>query len=134
MFKFLFYSALAIAAAIAIIYFLPSETKINALEQLTDFVPESVKEKVDDLLLTPPEKRAKILEKLEKNLADAETALADNAVSATEAKTLSETIASAEKQLEELKTKNNDASLTSIVTTKLVEQLLNKNATTTCKQ
>lgn len=124
------------ALAIGIVYFLPLSAKEKALTTFAGVVPEELKNKavsaLEELVLTPPEKRAKILEKLAQDVAAAKDALADGSVSQNETQQLSQIISETEKAIEELKTKNDDSSLPSLVTQKIVEQLLSpKTASTT---
>ena len=106
----------------AIIYFLPAETKIKGIETITGIVPESVKEKVEELVLTPPEQRGKIINSLETNL--------ENLKSDPTNGQARELIKNSEELITKLKEKNKAASLTEILSNKIAERLVNQIAGT----
>jgi hypothetical protein len=113
-------AAITIFIAGVIIYFLPANIKVDGLTKITGIVPDAVKAKAEELILTPPEKRGKLIAELENNI----TALKQGG-SMQETGTM---IEESEKIIAELKEKNEETSLTEIVKVKLVEQLLNRKA------
>lgn len=119
--KFLFSGVVALFTIGLIIYFLPREIKIKGIEKLTGIVPESLKDKAEELMLTPPEQREKLIEKLENNL---EFLKSDP----TDAQKL---IKNSEDLIAELKEKNKAASLTEILSNKIAERLVGEFATKT---
>ena len=102
-----------------IIYFLPREIKIKGVEKLTGIVPESLREKTEELALTPPEQREKIIANLENNL----EALKKDPTN-TEAQEL---IRNSEELIAKLKNKNKAASLMEIISNKLADRLIGKS-------
>jgi len=116
--KLFFSVALLATVAGGIFYFLPSDVKLDGLEKLSGLVPGSVKEKVEALTLTPPEKRGKLIDKLNEDLI-----ILSSSADATELSI----IENAQKLLDELKNKNEEVSLTELAKIKLVESLLEKN-------
>jgi len=119
---------LAIAVLLLIFYFLPTETKLKTLQAVTGIVPETIKKQVEELVLTPPEKRAKILTELKNNLANAQNIIAEkitDAVKPEEAKNkLAAIIKKAEDLIQELESRNEDASVTNVITSKLADKLI----------
>jgi flagellar motility protein MotE (MotC chaperone) len=107
----------------AIFYFLPSTTKIKGMEVITKFTPESLKEKTEEFLLTPSEHRARIMDKVERELA---ALRASN--DPEETKTA---IERTEELIDELRKKNDELSIGEIIKTELIETFLKKEATTT---
>ncbi len=125
--KILVSAAALIAIAGAIIYFLPHEIKISVLEKFKAFAPEALKAKAEEILLTPPEKRAKIISDLESKL---ESLSKLNPAGETNG-----LIEESQSLIEELKSKNKDASITEILTNKLADKLIGvQTATSTCLQ
>lgn len=125
MFKFLkiIVSAVIFIIVLAlIIYFLPRETKIKAVQALTKIVPDSFKERVEEIILTPPEEREKLLRKLEDNLGKFKSVPISEENAAL--------IEDSEKVLEKLKEKNEAASLTEIIAQKFADQLVKEIAGT----
>lgn len=104
-----------------IVYFLPSTIKVKGMGALAGIVPESFKEQAAEFLLTPAEKRTKLIGKLETNLAALDE---DNLTSETTERLLQESDA----LIEELKAKNKELSLGEIAKTTLVQTLLGNSA------
>ena len=107
-----------------LVYFLPYDIKVKTVEKLTGILPDSLKNKIQDLVLTPPEKRARLIAQLQNNLTDLKTAAAEE-----KTKLLSQS----EDLIAQLQEKNNDESLVQIIENKLVDKLLGQ-ATTTASQ
>ena len=114
------FAALLIVVGI-IVYLLPSTIKVKGMGALAGIVPESFKEQAAEFLLTPAEKRAKLIGKLETNLAALDTG---NLTSEETERLLQESDA----LIEELKTKNKELSLGEIAKTALVQTLLGNTA------
>ena len=110
-----------IILAVGVMYFLPNEWKMKAIEEITNVVPANLKEKTESLLLSPPEARAKLITTLEENLAELQTN-----PSATNAASI---IQQSQAALAKLKEKNDELSLTEIVKTKLVERFIKASST-----
>jgi len=108
--------------ALAVLYFLPHETKLKTFEAIAGILPESLKSATEEIILTPSESREKIIGKVEENL---ETLKAEVS---TEIKEL---IEETEDLLTDLKAKNDEQSITEIVKTKLANQLVEKELGTT---
>jgi len=107
----------------AVFYFLPREWKLKGVGLITDVVPKGIKDKTEDFLLSPPEKRDKLLGNLKDNL----DKLQVNQQSSDTPKILQDS----EALLQKLKDQNNELSLTELIKTKLVDQLLGNGASTT---
>ncbi|MBI4133540.1 hypothetical protein HY478_02920 [Candidatus Uhrbacteria bacterium] len=116
--KFLLSLAVLLALVAAVLYFLPANFKIEVAQKIVGFVPDTFKEKTEELLLTPPEQRAKLIAKLEEKLAY----LKDNPGGEIFDSVLQE----AENLIGELKEKVTETSLTETIKTKLVDELLVK--------
>jgi hypothetical protein len=114
---------LLLVLAFGIVYFLPHSAKLEAVEKIVHIVPESLKEQTEALLLTPPEKRAEILEELEEKFDSLKSAAGEEGA---------ELAAETELLIEELKVKNEAQSLAEIIKEKLVDKLLgDKTASST---
>ncbi len=110
-------SLIAIIVAIGIVlYLLPRDTKLTIAEKLTHVVPASVKEKTEDLLLTPPEKREKVIRKLAANLSE----LKKNSTAANAPALITDS----ETLLNQLEEKNKAQSVGEIIESKLVEKFI----------
>jgi hypothetical protein len=120
MIKLLLNLVVFVIFVLVVIYFLPRNLKMSQLERLADFVPESIKEKAEDFLLTPAEKREKIILTLE-----AQLTVLENAVN-PEAK---EIIPTMRALIEKLKAENDELSFAEIAKEKLVEQFLKQEKT-----
>jgi len=103
-------------------YFLPDHIKLNQIEKLAKFVPESIQEKAEDFLLTPAERREKLIRDLEEKLAILKTAVNPEAA---------ELIPLMEEALVKLKEENDELSFAEIAKEKLIEQFLKKGETAT---
>ena len=108
--------ALFLALGFVVFYLLPTSTKEKALISLAGIIPEELKDKTESLILTPEEKRGRIIKKLETKIAGIKKLSTD--------KNLVAAIEESEKLIQELKTKNEEASLTNTVTAKLIEKLI----------
>lgn len=118
-FKIILGAFLFLLLAFLALYFLPGEIKEKTLASLAGIVPETLKEKAEELLLRPPEKRLRVIKKLETEIKELKAG--------PEKKTATEDfIKEAEELIAELKAKNEDASLTSALTARLVEKLLDR--------
>jgi len=106
-----------------VLYFLPAATKEKILTTLAGVVPESLKDKAEELILTPPEQRSRVIRELEDRL----TRLRTGPSKTETAKIIQES----ETLISELKEKNEAASLTEIVANRIVNQLLDQTATST---
>ncbi len=106
-----------------VLYLLPSATKEKTLTFISGVIPDSLKAQAEQLLLTPPEQRAKIIAKVEENL------VALKELAEPKAKEL---VSQTETLLTELKEKNEAQSLPEIVKGKLVEQFINKPSAEQC--
>ena len=115
MIKLLLNLVVFVIFVLVVIYFLPRNLKISQLERLADFVPESVKEKAENFLLTPAEKREKIILSLDAQLTALESAIDPEA---------KEIIPAMQALIEKLKAENNELSFTEIAKEKLIEQFL----------
>lgn len=122
--KVVFSVILAIIIIFIIIYFLPSDIKVKGLQAITGVVPESIKKEVEELVLTPPEKRAKILKELESRLADALKTISTEETKEKISEELKTQIEEARNLVKKLEEKNNDSSLTNMVTSKLADKLI----------
>ena len=111
-----------IAIVLIIIYFLPSATKEKVLTTLAGVVPETLKDKAEELILTPPEQRARVIRELEDRLVRLRTSPSNQ-----ETERL---LRESEQLVSELLNRNNDASLQSVVTQRIVEQLLGETRPT----
>lgn len=120
--KFLLSAALLVAVIIGVVYFLPSDIKAKGLEKLTGIVPESIKNKIADITLTPPEQRQQIIDKLKTNLADLKKAEPSAVLDAL--------VTDSEQLLSQLQDKNSQQSLVEITEHALVSKLLNQSTTT----
>ncbi len=122
MIKLLLNLVILVVIVVAVFYFLPRNFKISQLEKIADFVPESIKEKAEDFLLTPAEKREKIILSLEAQLKILEGAVDPEA---------KEVIPAMEALIQKLKEENDELSFAEIAKEKLIEQLLDKGNTGT---
>lgn len=105
-----------------IVYLLPTTIKVKGMEALTGIVPASVKEKADEFLLTPAEKRSRILAALKSKLHKIESQPA----AASEVTTLAEESQALITQLSE---HNGERSFVEIAKEKLVEKLVGETKT-----
>jgi len=126
--RILFSSVFAIAVIFAIFYFLPTDIKLKGIETVTGIVPESIKEDVQELILTPPEKRDKILRELKKSLEKLDEIDSSNKTPEAVLDEIKTEIKKTKKIAENLKDINNDASITDIITKKLIEKLIDGRA------
>ena len=120
--KFFFAFLFLLVLAVVVIYFLPQANKEWILTKAAGIIPEALKKRAEEFVLTPQEQRARIIQNIEERLSDIEKETispADAATLAREAHTL----------LGELKSKNDELSFPEIAKTKLVDALLNRNAT-----
>ncbi len=124
--KFLFSLILIAVIAVIVVYFLPGTTKEKILTRATGIIPEEIREKVkektEELILTPPEQREKLIAQLEDKI----TRLRETSPTPAVHTIIQET----ESVIAKLKEKNDDASLTSIVTQKIVEQFIGEEKQT----
>lgn len=100
-----------------IVYLLPSTIKVKGMEALTGIVPASIKEKANEFLLSPAEKRTKILTTLTSKL----HALENNTLTENEVKNLAK---EAQVLVTQLGAQNGERSFTEIAKEKLVEKLV----------
>lgn len=120
--KFLASLILFIALMAVIFYFLPSDLKVSGLEKLTGLIPETVKAKAEELLLTPSEKRAKLISQLENSL--------ENLKNSKTAENVEAFIENSKNTLAELKEKSEETSIKEIITAKIADKLLNLDTST----
>jgi len=120
--KWLVSFLLVIAIVLIIIYFLPSATKEKVLTTLAGVVPESLQDKAEELILTPPEQRVRVIRELEDRLARLRTSESNQETT--------QLLQESEQLINELREHNNDASLQSVVTQRIVEQLLGETRPT----
>ena len=113
------------AAALVVFYFLPAHTKEWTFTKLTGLVPEKLETKARELLLTPPEERARIIQELETRF----TELKDDIPPAA-----SRVLEESKELLAKLKAKSGESSLTELLKTKLAEKAVNAvfGTTTQC--
>ena len=123
--KALITTALTLAIIGVVIYFLPHEMKLKAIGAIAKITPESLEGVTEDLLLTPPEEREKLIGKLEQKLDDLKDA------SQTEA---AQIIESSKNLIGELKAKSDELSLAEMVKEKIAENIFGKTGTTTCAE
>lgn len=118
--------SLIVLATIAgiVIYFLPHDIKLRAIEKISGIVPESIAEKTEELLLTPSESREKLLSKLGENFSELKTASEEKA---------KELVAQSETLLQKLEEKNKELSLGELARQKLVNLLVKDEEKTECK-
>lgn len=116
--KFLVSLIVLILIAFVVLYFLPTATKEKVLTTIAGVVPETLKDKAEELILTPPERRARVL----RELGDRFTRLKTSPSREQTAQLIQES----EELLNELEDTNNDASLQSVVTQRIAEQLLHE--------
>ena len=119
--KFLIALPVLVGGALIVLYFLPAHTKEWTLSKLSGIVPEKIHEKTEELLLTPPEERAKLISKLETQFGKLKSG-----VSTTTARIVDET----EALITKLKAKNEDESLPTIAARKLVDTILGREKAT----
>jgi hypothetical protein len=107
---------------LATIYFLPHEMKLKAFGVIGDVLPDSLKNAAEDIILTPPESREKIIQNIEDNLQalrEAAPLEAEHIIKETEA------------LLADLKAKNDEQSIAEIVKMKIADQLVSQQLGTT---
>lgn len=123
--KFLIALPVLVAAALVVFYFLPAHTKEWTFTKLTGLVPEKLETKARELLLTPPEERAKLIQELETRF----TKLTDDIPPAA-----SHVLEESKALLQKLKAKSSESSLTELLKTKLAEKAVNAvfGTTTQC--
>lgn len=101
---------------------------------LSGILPESTKEKIETITLSPEERRAKLLSQLEENIEKLKNGLLENTTSTAEdtAKTLEET----EQLIEKIKEANEKQGIVNKITTKIYDELTGKQkiegASSTC--
>ncbi len=120
--KFLLSVVLVVVLIGGIIYFLPSDLKVKAIEKITGIIPDSIKNKIQDIVLTPPEQRQQIITKLGANLAELKNA--------SSSKSLDTIVSDSEQLLTQLQDKNSQQSLMEIAENKLVDKLIGQSTTT----
>jgi len=102
-------------------YFNPWGVKEKTAETISelDFLPESVRNKAEEILLTPPQRREKIIQQLEDSLDDVKTFIKDQAQnSPPEVKAA---IAKSEKLIAQLKDANIEPGILNTTATKIAE-------------
>src|SRR3989344_329741 len=108
--KFFFAFLFLLVLAVVVIYFLPQANKEWILTKAAGIIPEALKKRAEEFVLTPQEQRARIIQNIEERLSDIEKETispADAATLAREAHTL----------LGELKSKNDELSFPEIAKT-----------------
>lgn len=121
--RWLLWVGIAIVAGISVLYFLPARTKEWVLSKATGIVPETLRERAEDFILTPPEQRSRTIRELEEHIRKLKQS--------PSAEETSRLIAESESLIARLKEKNDDASLPTIVATKLVEKFIGAGTATT---
>lgn len=121
--RWMLWVGLVIIAGVVVLYFLPAHAKEWVLSKATGIVPETLRERAEDFILTPPEQRSRTIRELEATIGALKR-------SPDEAET-DRLIAESESLIAKLKEKNADASLPTIVATKLVEKFIGTEKATT---
>ncbi len=120
--KLIFSIAATVAIGVAIIYFLPADIKSSVVQKVTGILPESIKAKTKEILMTPPEKRQELLQQLETKLQELKNQAPDKA---------QDLIKETDTLINNLKSQNQEESLGEIIKKKLVDTFLLKSATNT---
>ena len=104
-----------------IYYFNPWGVKEKAAETISelDFLPESVRNKAEEILLTPPQRREKIIQQLEDSLDDVKTFIKDQ--SRNSPPEVKAAIAKTEKLIAQLKDANVESNALNTTATKIAE-------------
>ena len=113
------------AAALVVFYFLPAHTKEWTFTKLTGLAPAKLEAKARELLMTPPEERAKFIRELEARLAE---------IDRQTGTTTDPLIEESQSLLQKIKAKSGEQSLTELLKTKLAEKAVNAvfGTTTQC--
>ncbi|MDP2704001.1 MAG: hypothetical protein Q8P01_02140 [bacterium] len=116
-------------------FLIPDGIKQNATSGvksvLSGIIPESAKEKIEKITLSPEEQRAKLLEQLENNIEKLKEGILGNATS-----TAAETIEETKGLVEKIKDANEKQGVVNRITTKIYDELTGKqkaeNTSSTC--
>lgn len=116
------------ATASFIFYKAPGALKQEVSQKISEAIPETVKEKIAPIIYTPAERRAKLIEKLENDLAELKSAIAQNNI-----ENLNEIVdkfENSEKIVSQIKKTNEEQSIANKITTSIVNEatgILNPN-------
>lgn len=117
-----------IALVVGATFLIPDGIKQSATSGvknvLSGIIPESAKEKIRTVTLSPEEKRAELLKQLEENIEKLKEGISGNATS-TAAETLEET----EQLIEKIKDANEKQGVVNKITTKIYSELTGKQKT-----
>ena len=139
-----------IAIVLGITRFIPKDVKQSVTAKLGgalgSIVPESVKQKIEPLTLSPAERRKKLLDQLTKNIESIKSGLKESlpgktgdGASSTETETtqnesaeeeIANKLEESKKIIEEIEKINNEAGTANKITTKMIKTITGKNTET----
>lgn len=121
---------ITIIVIVAAYYLNPFGLKQKAADSISElgFIPDDIKTKIEGVLLSPKERRERLITKLENNLANLKTSLASsqsstNGIEAQISSNAITIIEESEKLLQEIKESNEDPGLVNTAATKIIEEI-----------
>lgn len=128
--RFIIYFIASVLVILIAFYIAPPDVKEKAAASIEalDFLPESVKEKAEALLLTPPQRRIRLIQKLEENLGSLKSIVQRQIDQGTAALgTVVDDplvlVENAEKIIEKIKKTNQDPGVINTAASKVIEEL-----------